>query len=126
MKIYELTAEEASVYNSLPVGHKNAIKRDALARRLGVGDREMREIIENLNGKRYTVCNFMDGQGYFIPGTEDEFLAYEKIINSYKCKFQRKEHHIKKARQEKYGLSRADVRTDGKRRGKRFAKSEGA
>ncbi len=126
MKLYELTADEARVYNMIPAGHENAIKRADLKSKTGESDRDMREVLECLNEKRYTVCNFMDEKGYFIPETEDEYLAYERIINSYKCKYQRKEHHIKKARQEKFGLSRVDVGRDGKRRSKRFATNEGA
>lgn len=126
MKIYELTPDEARVYNALPVGHKNAIRRSELAERLELGDREIREIIESLIEKRYTVCNLMDGRGYFIPENEQEHLAYEKIINSYKCNFQRKEYAIKTARINKFGPSKADVLKGGKKPRKRFAKSEEA
>lgn len=118
MKITELTREEAHVYSILPVGKKNAIKRSDLAYVLGLSDRAARKLVERLNDKQHTVCNLMDGEGYYIPADEIEHLEYERIINSYKCSLQRKEYSIKRARERKYGERKATYTKMKKRRQK--------
>lgn len=118
MKINELTPEEARVYNTIPKGKKNAVKRANLAAQLNLSDREMRKAIEILNEKRHVVCNLMDGRGYYIPANEMEYLEYERIINSYKCSLQRKEYSIKRAREHEYGERKAEFKGMRKRRQK--------
>lgn len=109
MKLTELTPEEARVYDTIPKGKANAVKRAELAKRLGLNDREMRQMLEALTEKRHIVCNLMDGRGYYIPASEIEYLEYEKIINSYKCSLQRKEYNIKRAREREYGERRQNM-----------------
>ena len=118
MKLTELTQIEAIVYNSLPKGKENAVKRAVLSEMLGIKDREMRLILESLNEKRHIVCNLMDGRGYYIPASEMEYIEYERIINSYKCSLQRKEYSIKRARESEYGKRKSDYRRMRKRRQK--------
>ena len=118
MKINELTPEEARVYNAIPKGKANAIKRAELAARLGLSDREMRQALESLGEKRHVVCNLMDGRGYYIPANEIEYIEYERIINAYKCSLQRKEYSIKRARELKYGARKAEYGRMRKRRQK--------
>ena len=118
MKINELTPEEARVYNAIPKGKANAIKRAELAAQLGLSDREMRQILESLNEKRYVVCNLMDGRGYYIPANEIEYLEYERIISSYKRSLQRKEYSIKRAREREYGERKSEYKGMRKRRQK--------
>ena len=118
MKINELKPEEARVYNAIPKGKANAVKRAELAARLGLSDREMRQALESLGEKRHVVCNLMDGRGYYIPANEIEYIEYERIINAYKCSLQRKEYSIKRARELKYGARKAEYGRMRKRRQK--------
>lgn len=118
MKLTELTPEEARVYDTIPKGKASAVKRAELAKRLGLNDREMRQMLEALTEKRHIVCNLMDGRGYYIPASEIEYLEYEKIINSYKCSLQRKEYSIKRAREREYGERSAEHGRIRKRRQK--------
>lgn len=118
MKLTELTPEEARVYDAIPKGKANAVKRAELASRLGLSDREMRQMLEALNEKRHVVCNLMDGRGYYIPASEKEYIEYERIINSYKCSLQRKEYSIKRAREREYGKRKEEHGRMRKRRQK--------
>lgn len=118
MKINELTPEEARVYNAIPKGKANAIKRAELSYALGISDRATRKLIEGLNEKQHVVCNLMDGRGYYIPANEIEYIEYERIINAYKCSLQRKERSIKRARELKYGARKPEYGRMRKRRQK--------
>lgn len=118
MKINELTPAEARIYNALPVGRENAIKRCELADKLGMTDRGVRKAIEAVTEKQHVVCNLKDGRGYYIPADELEYLEYEKIINSYKCALQRKEYSIRRARELTYGKRESAAAGIKKRRQK--------
>lgn len=84
------TAEELRVYNLIPVGRKNAIKRSDLKDIAGLSDRKVREYIENLTYSHLVVCNMGDGKGYFKPADSNEVEAYVKFLNAYKCTLQRR------------------------------------
>ena len=92
-----LSPQHAMVLNSIPIGHANAIRRDALSRALGMRDREVRDVIEQLICLHHPVCNLGDGKGYFRPGSIDELRRYIAYNASYKKKLMKKEYHLKRA-----------------------------
>ena len=56
----------------IPVGHHNAISRDALAARSGLCDRHVRELLETARDLGVLICNDQDGKGYYIAETPEE------------------------------------------------------
>lgn len=56
----------------IPVGSKNAIKREDLRVLSGLDDREMRRAINN---SKELIINLSDGRGYFRPAPEDKGLV---------------------------------------------------
>ena len=68
MTEYEVT--KYAVYNALGVGSKNAVSRKELCRRIGCGDRMLREIIEDLR-KDQVIITDDNGAGYYIPTSDD-------------------------------------------------------
>ena len=56
----------------IPVGSKNAIKREDLRLLSQMQDREMRRAIDN---SEELIINMQDGRGYFIPEPEDYHLV---------------------------------------------------
>lgn len=92
-----MTDEQRRVYEAVPLGQKNAMKLDELCIALSypVDGRALREVFEELNNIEHPVINLRTG--YFRPETPEELAAYLKINHSYKCKFAKKEHHLKRA-----------------------------
>ena len=72
-----MTEKEKRVLLAIPFAKDGAIRRDALARKVGIPDRSVRGIIEDLQNKGYQIVNFQDGEGYFIAETADEVLYYK-------------------------------------------------
>ena len=63
------------ISNLIPMGKKNAIKRDELLDRcvlfgLATNDRAMRSLIEDAR-KEVVILNMQDGRGYFRPTKDD-------------------------------------------------------
>ena len=56
----------------LGYGKQNAIKRDDLCRMMGVGDRQMRDLLAEAGEDGLIICNDQDGQGYYIADTDEE------------------------------------------------------
>lgn len=56
----------------IPVGHENAISRQQLCIRTGLGDRQVREAVK---ASQILICNLSDGNGYFIPTEEETRLV---------------------------------------------------
>ena len=54
----------------IPIGKKNAIKRQELRRRYGASDRCVREQIA-LKRRETPIINDQSGNGYYIPSEED-------------------------------------------------------
>ena len=71
-----------SILELIPMGNKNAITRKELARRSGLGDRQIRSNIAEMNNQGILILN--NGDGYFQYSGEDddmflnEYLATEK------------------------------------------------
>ena len=63
----------------IPIGRKHAISRTDLAFISGLSDRKMRDKIAELQDEGYAVANTLDGQGYFIANSKEEFEPYLKV-----------------------------------------------
>lgn len=71
-------------------GNDKACKREILLGKLRlfvnlgkVDDRQMRVGIENLRNKGVRICNSVDGDGYFIASTEDEYQLFRMKYGKY-------------------------------------------
>lgn len=62
----------SDIANLIPVGRKNAIKREDLRVLSGMDDRVMRNAI---NKSQELIINLSDGNGYFRPAPEDYDLV---------------------------------------------------
>ena len=60
------------VADAVPEGKDNAVSRQDLARKLGVGDRTMRRWVELARADGLVIVNDQDGKGYYQPTTEEE------------------------------------------------------
>ena len=68
----------------LPEGHENAMKRRALAEKMDMADRAMRQaVMEAKIRDRVPICNFGDGKGYFVAKTPEESQIQYRIVKSY-------------------------------------------
>ena len=68
------------VFNSLQIGHENAITRAELVQKTGLSDRMVRDIIAELR-REHCICNNQDRRGYYIPKCVEEaeiFLKQEE------------------------------------------------
>lgn len=54
------------IENIIPTGHKNALTRKELCKKLNISDRKLRMLIEQSNSPIINV-----GKGYFIPNPND-------------------------------------------------------
>lgn len=54
-----------NILEHIPYGHENAISRDELARRVGLGDRGMRRQILAARREGNVILNMQDGAGYY-------------------------------------------------------------
>lgn len=57
---------------NIPVGRENAISREDLARKMGVGDRTMREKISEARRAGLLIMNRQDGRGYYRSNNVSE------------------------------------------------------
>ncbi len=66
----------------IPVGKDSAISRAALARKWGVSDRTMREIVARLRMERtsdpYAIISSSNGAGYWRSMVTEELTAYAR------------------------------------------------
>lgn len=61
------------IIDYIPVGHDNAVTRDQLRHLTGLGDRTIREMIEE-ERKHTVILNLGDARGYFRPAPGEEGL----------------------------------------------------
>lgn len=69
---------EEVLLSLIPVGSKNAIKRNWLCKLAGMIDRNMRIILHEAR-KKIPVINLQNGMGYFIPDMNNENDVYMLI-----------------------------------------------
>lgn len=90
-----MTEREKRVLLSIPFAKDGAIRRKPLSRKVGVPDRSVRGIIEQLQNKGYQIVNFQNGEGYFIAETPEEVLRYKSQETSRYKKIRDKARRIK-------------------------------
>ena len=59
------------IMEKIPVGHQNAVTREALHISTGMSDRRIRKAIHEARRKT-PILNLQDGSGYYVPDMEDE------------------------------------------------------
>ena len=64
-----MTVALASV---IPFGRRNAISREALAKKLGMSDRQMRKAVEEARGEGLIILCECNGRGYYQSNDLDE------------------------------------------------------
>lgn len=115
-----MTAEELKqMYELLPLGASDALDLGKCKKRLEFKHdrRKLRKVFEEMISNGLPVCNLRSG--YFRPATDEELIAYIKIIHSYKCKFATKESDLKNALSKRMGIPVRDLPLDFiKRRGR--------
>ena len=94
-----ITDKHLSIYGMLKSGHKNAMQLSFISHISGIDERTVRRIFEDLTLNQMTVCNLMDGAGYFIPDCPEEISAQRAINAAYKNKFCRKDYALKQAQE---------------------------
>lgn len=67
----------AKIIELIPVGRENAIRRETLAKELGVSDRIVRRCIEAARNSGAIILNEQNGKGYYRVG-EDDIDAIER------------------------------------------------
>lgn len=85
------------LYRILDFGRKNAKQLGYLSSVLGIGERNIRQMIEDLTVNGYVVCNLQNGKGYYKPETDEDFQAMLKLNASRAYSLLRKDYAIKKA-----------------------------
>lgn len=60
----------------IPVGRKNAVRRQELRAVVRMSDRRMRKAIEDDRKAGYRICNEQDGSGYYIAADEAEWERF--------------------------------------------------
>lgn len=68
----DLETQVLTVVNAIPFGRKNAIKRDTLCAKVGMGDRKVRKMIELARGFGFIIVNEQNGAGYYQSDDLDE------------------------------------------------------
>ena len=56
----------------VPFGRENAIKREELARKMCLSDRQMRQALAEARNEGVLICNRSDGCGYYQSAEIDE------------------------------------------------------
>lgn len=88
------------VIKFIPVGHKNAVSREYLARVTGLTDRQIRMEI-HLARRERPIINLSDGSGYYIPDMDDAFdrLALSEYVRQEESRIKSTGWALKAARQ---------------------------
>ena len=76
-----LQKESLNILDYIKIGRENAITRSELSKRIGISDRQVRDLIHY--ARRDTpILNMQDGKGYFIPDmdNEEEVLLLEAYV----------------------------------------------
>ncbi len=92
-----LTDAHDLLYRVLLKGHAHAISKASLVIITGLSERKVRQYIEDLNANGKVVCNLQDGKGYYLPETEDDYVAMIKLTASRANALYRKNAGVKMA-----------------------------
>lgn len=74
-EVPEMSLTTRALAGAVPFGRRNAIPRDALAEKLGMGDRSLRQAIERARAEGLIILNGQDGRGYY---QSDDILEMER------------------------------------------------
>ena len=85
---------------SLHVGKENAISRKALASKMDMSDRAVRELIEKARAEGCFVLNDQDGKGYYLPSSTDDILRQYKQDTNRALSILYRRKHMRKALKE--------------------------
>lgn len=92
-----LTDEHLDLYGLLEFGRSGAKRLDELASLMGISERKVRALIEDLTVNEKVVCNLQNGKGYFKPQTDDDYEAMIKLTAHRAHSLLRKKYALKRA-----------------------------
>ena len=91
----------------LAVGRGRLVELARLAPGLGqASDRQVRKAIENLREQGVLICNLLDGEGYFMADTLEEYQAFRAQYGSYAFTMLEKIKAMDRAADERWGEER--------------------
>ena len=91
----------------LAVGRGRLVELAKLAPGLGqASDRQVRKAIENLREQGVLICNLLDGEGYFMANTLEEYQAFRAQYGSYAFTMLEKIKAMDRAADERWGEER--------------------
>ena len=91
----------------LAVGRGRLVELARLAPGLGqASDRQVRKAIENLREQGVLICNLLDGEGYFMANTLEEYQAFRAQYGSYAFTMLEKIKAMDRAADERWGEER--------------------
>lgn len=70
----KLSPMSETLAKTIPYGWENAIRRDALAAKVGTSDRLVRKAIEEARAEGLIILNRQDGRGYYQSADPEELL----------------------------------------------------
>jgi len=89
------------------VGRGRLVELARLAPGLGqASDRQVRKAIENLREQGVLICNLLDGEGYFMADTLEEYQAFRAQYGSYAFTMLEKIKAMDRAADERWGEER--------------------
>ena len=94
-----LSAVHLDLYSILCEGRDKATQLEVLSDYLGISERKVRSMIEDLTANGMVVCNLQNGKGYYKPATDEDYEAALKLNASRLHSLLRKDYAIKKARE---------------------------
>ena len=109
-----LQKESLNILDYIKIGRENAITRSELSKRIGISDRQVRDLIHY--ARRDTpILNMQDGKGYFIPDmdNEEEVLLLEAYVKQENARLKSIGWSLLSARK---ALKEYGVQTDNKRK----------
>ena len=91
----------------LAVGRGRLVELARLSPGLGqASDRQVRKAIENLREQGVLICNLLDGEGYFMADTLEEYQAFRAQYGSYAFTMLEKIKAMDRAADERWGEER--------------------
>ena len=84
------------IIDLIPFGHENAISRERLCYRTGLGDREIRRAIGELNAAGNVILN--RGEGYFRYDAGSDYYYLQNYLAAEKCRIRTLNRKLRKMR----------------------------
>lgn len=93
-----MTQLESNIYNTIGIGHDNAVSGKVLAQMFGTSIRQIRRAANSLIQKEMPICNYMDGKGYFKPASVDDIDREYAKRSAYIKDLLKTRYRLKKAK----------------------------